>query len=528
MANTRTVRQTATQAVPQQEQDVRLRMLNSFLSCPHRDTEKIKKIHADLQQKDPLFYSHLASWYRKNGELRDHNEVFSAMLITDSYLENREVGLGLFRDSALFMKKKILGFLKGKTVKLRQKTGKKITVKGKKKPIDEVKIEEKKVGLFKNPPTAFKKEVETFLKHIEKDNDKFDSIALANFNDMKSLYASLHIKPSKRSNDILFKEKFPKSSKLNIFKEIQQAKTPEEQATLIVKNKIPYTVAVGLIEKMSPSIMVALINSMTPQQLINNIASLEERGAMENEGTKKLIDDKLKRAETSKNVTALKSKQANKTGRIKSEALSAQLDKIADTQIKRKGVINVPTAILIDRSGSMNVAIESGKHCAAMVSGASEADVYVVVFDSMPMEIISKEKTLTGWENAFRPVRPGGRTSIGCGVELLRNNKYYVEQIVVITDGGENADPMFSKVYERYSEELKVRPSVVMIKVPGDSDVFSENLKKAGIEFDEYSPDGDDYYGLPGLIPLLSRKSKLDLLMEIMATPLVTRRPLIS
>ncbi len=34
-----------------------------------------------------------------------------------------------------------------------------------------------------------------------------------------------------------------------------------------------------------------------------------------------------------------------------------------------------------------------------------------------------------------------------------------------------------------------------------------------------------DYYALPNLVPLLSRPSKLDLLMEILEYPLPVRKP---
>ena len=36
---------------------------------------------------------------------------------------------------------------------------------------------------------------------------------------------------------------------------------------------------------------------------------------------------------------------------------------------------------------------------------------------------------------------------------------------------------------------------------------------------------GGDYYALPNLVPLLTRPSKLELLMEIMEYPLPQRRP---
>lgn len=522
---TRTTRTTRAQAPVQAENDVRLQIFNSFMACSHRDTDKIKEIHEQMRQKDPLFFSHLACWYKNGGgDLRDHNEVFAAMLLTDPYVENREVGLALFRDLPVFMKNKVVGFIKGKTVKIREKTGNKIK-KGKKQ-IDEVKITEKKVGLNATLPTSLKTEIENFLQWLEKDPARFDAAALRNASALKDLYYAKGkhcFKHGERANKIIFKKEYPEDSKLNVFKKISGAKSPEEAAKLIVENKIPYTIAVGLVEKVTPSVLVALINSMSSQELINNIASLKEKGAMDNPDTKKLIEGKLEKAKKGK-VSALKSNTAVSTGRIKDEALEKKLTDIADVQIKKSGVIKIPTAIFVDRSGSMEAAIEVGKKAAALVSGVSEADLFVVAFDDAPMPIVAQGKAMSDWEKAFRPVRSGGQTSMGCALQYLLTNKKYVEQIVVITDEGENAHPFFHEVYPKYIEEMKITPHVVVINVAGGhAGQFSSFLKAANISFDTYKPDGNDYYGLPGLVSLLSRKSKLDLIMEIMATPLATR-----
>jgi hypothetical protein len=82
---------------------------------------------------------------------------------------------------------------------------------------------------------------------------------------------------------------------------------------------------------------------------------------------------------------------------------------------------------------------------------------------------------------------------------------------------------MFTTVYEQYAKTFNVRPNVVIIHIGPADNTFSSNLKRAGIEYDIYTPEGNDYYALPGLIPLLSRKSKLDLVFEIMETPLISR-----
>jgi hypothetical protein len=516
-----------TTTTPRVEDDIRVKILNSFLSCPHRDTELIKKIHDEMRQKDPLFYSHLAAWYRKNGELRDHNEVFAAMLVTDPYLENRETGIALFQQHKSFMKAKIVGFIKGKIALIREKTGKKRKVKqnGKLIEIDEIKNKEIKVGLQKSIPTCLKTEITKYLRWLEADDDRFDSVALSNFDDLKTLYASkgLQIKPCKRAQKMLFEKKIPKGSKLNIFKEIAKAK-PDKAAELIVANKIPYTTAIGLIEKMTPSLTVALLNNMSSQELINNISSLQEKGIMDNPETKKLVMEKLEKAKTAKNVSALKSKTAKSTGRVKDEEVLQKLDQIADTQIKKSGTIDLPTAIFVDRSGSMEKAIETGKQIAAMVSGATTADLFVVAFDTAAQLIAARGTSMTDWEVAFRPIRAGGGTSIGCALDFLMRSKKAVEQIIVVTDGDENEQPRFFEVFLDYVKVMKVVPNVIAVHVGNVKKVFVDSLKAHSIKYDIYTLEGKDYYGLPGLIPLLSRKSKLDLVYEIMAFPLPKKR----
>ncbi|MDD5649836.1 MAG: hypothetical protein PHF86_05350 [Candidatus Nanoarchaeia archaeon] len=506
------------------EQDIRVKILNSFMTCPHRDTGELQKIHAEMREKDPVFYAHLAAWYKKNGDLRDHNEVFTAMLITDPFLDNRETGIALFQNQAPFMKIKILSFIKGKKITLREKTGEQ--VKRGKKMIDEIKNSKKQVGLIKNIPNILRTEIERYVRWLEKDNDRFDSVALTNFNDLKSFYAGkgVQIKPCPRAQQILFEEKFPEDSKLTVFKQIREADTPEKAANLMVQHKIPYTIAVGLRDKITPSILIALINNMTAQEIITNIASLQEKGAMDNPGTKKLITEKLEAAKTAKNVTALKSKRAKQTGRVKDETVLKQLDEIADKQIKKSGSIKVSTGLLIDRSGSMDVAIQVGKQIAATICGSMEADLFGVAFDTMAQAVKASENTLTAWEKAFAPIHASGRTSVGCALDFMIRYKLYAEQLIIVTDEDENQNPRFADVFPKYVQEMKVTPAIIIVRVGDKKTGLSTSLKNAGISFDSYEPSGNDYYGLSGLIPLLSRKSKLDLVYEIMDFPLPIRK----
>jgi hypothetical protein len=106
----------------------------------------------------------------------------------------------------------------------------------------------------------------------------------------------------------------------------------------------------------------------------------------------------------------------------------------------------------------------------------------------------------------------------------LRRKKLYVEQIIVVTDEEENTAPLFVETLKKYCEEVKVDPNVCFVRTPGAGTQLEDQCRAAGIMADAFQFTGD-YYALPNLVPLLSRPSKLDLLMEIMDYPLPKRKP---
>jgi hypothetical protein len=284
--------------------------------------------------------------------------------------------------------------------------------------------------------------------------------------------------------------------------------------------------------------LVALIDAMTPQEVINNLKSLKARGAMDNPDVRGLIDAKLERAKTDKRVSALKSRVAADVSQL-DVATIAKLETIADEQVKRKGKITKSTALLIDKSGSMQQAIEIGKQIAALISGVTDADLFVYAFDTMPYPVKPKlnrdsivrdlpdakatsDALYSHWDRAFQNIRAGGSTSIGCGVEAMRIKKQVAEQIILVTDQGENQAPYFGNAFDRYCSELSVQPSVIIIKVGNSYDWIETKLQERKIQVDTLEFQGD-YYSLPNLIPLLCRPSRLELLMEILETPLPIR-----
>jgi hypothetical protein len=274
---------------------------------------------------------------------------------------------------------------------------------------------------------------------------------------------------------------------------------------------------------MTPTVLLALIDVMSPQELINNLASLQRRGAMNNADLKAAIEAKLEQAKTGKRVSAFKTGEAMKAAPLSAE-VQAQLEKVADTQIKARGKIERPTALLVDKSGSMQIAIELGKRIGAMISTVCESDLFVYAFDTMAYPIDRAGDDLATWEKSFQGITAGGGTSCGVAVQMMTRKRQYVEQIIMVTDEEENTAPLFVESLKKYREELKADPNVCFVKVPRAVNKLETECQRAGLAYDAFQFSGD-YYSLPNLIPLVSRPSKLELLMEIMDYPLPIRKP---
>jgi len=487
-----------------QEQDQRIKILNTLLTTPHRDLSQVYSTHKDIIDKDPLFYSRLAAWYNDNGEVRDHKEMFITNLCLSTFDGHRDIGLALLRELPPYQLQRVIDCIHGPTPKSKVK-----------------------FGLKQNIPRSMKTEISRYLKDREDEPDWFDSSVMIARKALKRLYALLHIHPSERAQKILFEENPPADSKLSMMKMLHKADSPAEQARIIIENKIPYRIASTVIQAMTPTVLLALIKVMSDQELLNNINSLKKRGAFDNDDLRTVITKRLTKAKTGKNVATMKVSEVIKSSGATGE-LKEQLNDIANTQLKNKGLIKKPTAILIDKSSSMKQAIEIGKRIGSMISTVMDADLYVYAFDTMAYQLtVPRGNELSNWEKAFAGIYPSGCTSCGIGVEMLRRNKQKVEQIIMITDEGENTSPTFYSTLVKYQEEMNIKVHVVFVKVTGSIDKLEGYCGRNGISYDAYQFSGD-YYSLPNLIPFLIKPSKLDLLMEIMSYPLPTRKDKIA
>ena len=470
------------------ERDLRLNIIDSLLTSPHGEITRVADIHRECRQLDSVFYSHLAVWYQKNGSLRDHQEVFVANLLVSEIPEQREAGFVTLQALPPYQVARVVGHLK--------------------------------VHLGKVPRSA-RTAVEHYLRQRERDHAFFDGAATRARGAMKSLYAALHIRPSQRADAILFKRKPPEDSLAFALKRLAQSNDGYEQARIIIEHGLPFPVALGALRQVTPAVLVALVESMSGSEVINNLHCLKSKGALEHEALRQLIDGKLEQAKSDKRVSAFKASVAAQASGG-DERLTRTLEGITDAQIRSKGRISRSTALLVDKSSSLHVAIDVGKRLASMVSAISADALYVYAFDDLAFPVESRGSTVADWERAFAPFQANGCTSCGAALAALRQRRQNVEQIVIVTDEEENTSPHFIDEFRLYSQQIGFAPALTIVKVGSATDHLERQLKANQVNFQTFNFQGD-YYSLPNLIPLLSRPGRLDLLMEILATPLPRR-----
>src|SRR3982750_121432 len=156
------------------EQDLRLEILNTLLTTPHRKLEQIWPVHRQLVERGPRFYVRLAAWYHDQGDVRDHKEMFIVALVLSAFEGHRDVGLALLRGLPPYEVVRVLDFIHGRktTRKVRDRAA------GKQKEGAAVRKVVEDCGLFPNPPRCLGTEITRYLREREADADWFDSTVL--------------------------------------------------------------------------------------------------------------------------------------------------------------------------------------------------------------------------------------------------------------------------------------------------------------------------------------------------------------
>ena len=516
-----------------QEFDHRLGILNSLLTTPHRDLLPLWKVHQQLSEADPIFYMHLATCYQRKGDVRDHKELFITTLCLSRFEGHRDVGLALLWKLPPYQLCRVIDFIKGKVVRSSEEIDPEWLKEFSAEELEE--LSKVQTGLGRNVPRSLKTEIRRFLYKLESSPRRFERMVMQQRHPLKRLYAGLHIKPGPLAQKYLFDNDPPKGSLPWQVRELARLSAENahgsQKARLVDKYRIPYRIAASFMSRYDWTTMgAALVRSMSPQEVINNLASMRRRGMLDRRIISNLVEEKLEKAQTSKRVSTFKAQKAlEKFDSMEEEKFRGSstvreaLEEVTEERLLSKGSIERSTALLIDKSSSMAVALELGQRIGSMLAPLCTRGLVVYAFDTLPYPIEPPEsESVEDWKALFRGLKPSGSTSIGAVVQWMRKKQQRVEQFVLISDGLENTAPYFSAEFERYQKELGVYPSVILVRVGTDRDFFRSRCEMAGIPAEVYDFKGD-YYSLPNLIPFLTSESRLDLLMEVLQTRLPSR-----
>ncbi len=570
--------------VSENEASVHEELFKTLMSTPHRKVDEIVHEHKKQFERDPNFYGHLATYAAHLGNcvVRDTNEVFIATLFVSPYQEHRDAAFAMLQklppyqvyrvarivtgydeiksvrstDSPISSNREIgVSVERAKYPRSHKDAGKvipavdailtaqdKAALRSSGKSVPKTcKVEKFKIShRLYNQRTikgALKSAIKEYLNYREQSENQalMEGAVLRMKKHMRFLYARVNKLPMGNEgswlNQVLFHNKYTEGTRLYALKQLSDSSDPTEQAKIIIDSKIPYPVAVSLIKTMTPSVMLALVDAMTPQELLSNMDSLNKNGANENKDIKALIEQKLKDSKNKKvRMDAMKGAFAAKNVKDIDENLSAIMTDITDSQLKRHGTITLKTAILIDKSGSMDSAIAVAKEVSAAVAQACEdvSNLHVYMFDSSPVKIQWSETDgdmtkKSSWDKKLSMFRASGGTEPAAVIRSMNLSKTVVDQILVITDEEENSNGKFAEAVTSYKNSMGTTPNVVIIRVGSCRDNMTRTCKAKGIDVEAVECKNIDKVSLPNIIQLLSGKSMFELIQEILAIPLPTR-----
>ncbi len=472
------------------EHDSKLQMIDALLASPHRRLVEFGRRHVEARESDLDFYGRLGAWYHTRGVIRDQRLLFTAHMGTSRHPAHREAAHVLLQSLRTYEVARLLRYLKEHV---------------------------------RSVPRPVKRAVEYWLRRRERNEAWFDEVALRDRRNLKTLYASLHIRPSPRAGQILFDRRYPGDSRLAVVKRLARIQSPLEKARVIVQHRIFAPTALGAVGALKPPVLAAVIDVMTPQQLANSLTALKRRGALNHPDLRQLIEAKLEEGRSDgrfQDARVLRAMDA-----VGDDALGRQLSNIATDRLRSRGQIRKSTALLVDKSGSMEMALTVGCHLASLCSTVTAAPLWVYAFDSVGRRIETpKDTSLAGWQRAFQYLRANGVTSIGAPLVNMARDGVEPEQIVIITDGEENTAPRFHRTYfELCATVGRSVPVIVVFVAERDTGATSleTDLRSQGVDYTAYRFDGD-LYSLPNVIPFLSQPSRVDVCAQVLDTPLPT------
>jgi len=477
-------------------------LYNSLMKVPHRDYAPLVGVFSDALRDHPAFASHAMVYVALNSKIRDQVDcAIIALLQADSaYLTYREAGQVLLLGNSFYKTEPyaVNGLPPFRVFRIADYIHQ-----------SDIKLPRRMKGIMND-----------YLSVIQNDQLWFDSLVLHNRSAVKSAYHTYHVKANDLAEAVIFNNAPPEGSKLHALKLIASAESEQEQARLIMENKIPYRIAQSVLPGgFTPLVGIALIDVMSPNEALNSRQWVERSGLLQMPEVRDAYVAKLANAQSVATADHRKSAQGSDA------TVQAAVDKAKETAVAKEARIGGQVDIWLDVSLSMQEAIEITPQFASRIWPLCD-DVAIIAHNSSAWEIPVPDtgNPLQDVRNALHGTRAGGGTLFVPALQKSRELGRNPQRIVMLTDGGSNRQGLAGAL-GRYEEETGIIPQLTMIEVRGskaNDDVLSSELQQSGYEMQKFKFEGD-YYLFDQVVALLSGETPKSLIDVIMSLELPRR-----
>jgi hypothetical protein len=299
----------------------------------------------------------------------------------------------------------------------------------------------------------------------------------------------------------------------------------------IVAQRLRYKDAVGRLPPdigLTPAIMVALLPTLSDRDLRQLTPTLEELGLLvvpeiRAKWEKAIASSTDQRGlNIAKNVrdAKLKEKLADSADNAARKAVAAAS---AETELR--------VMFLVDKSGSMQGAIESSKEALAKILAGFPLDkLHVAAFDTMGQVLKPKAASRLAVQHMLAPITAGGGTIHGAAVSALHRDGVIVPKkakliVIVVGDAQGEQGAAFANVFRTHGYEVS---AMAFLQAGGTGNTVRDCARELRVPYSEINVSQfDDPYHVPRVLralleaPVAAGVVTPGLVEKVMATKLL-------
>jgi len=301
----------------------------------------------------------------------------------------------------------------------------------------------------------------------------------------------------------------------------------------IESQKLKYKEVIGRLPPdvgLTPAIMVALLPSLSDRDLRILTPTLENLGLL----AAPEVRDRWEAAVQS----ATDQRALNIAKNVRDAALKEKLEEAADHAAKHAveaatREVDVRVMFLIDKSGSMQGAIEQSKEALSRIlAGFPPEKLHIASFDTMGTVLVPKAPSRVAVQHMLSSIRAEGGTLHSSAVHALRRAGVNVPAsaklvVIVVGDEAGEAGVNFAESFRRAGYDPAAMALLVNVSVSRGTTV-REAARSLGLPFSEVSIDQfDDPYQVPRVLqalldaPRAAPTKQFGWVERVMSTPLL-------